>query len=220
MTTLESGATRVLLVEDEPMVRGLLQELLVSRGFAVTVASDAPSARELAGEIKPHVLVVDIQLGSGPTGIDLAHAVNAASKLRGIVFLTNLPQPRLIGYDSKSIPKGAAYLSKSRLTNSDVLIQAIAATLSGFVGKEFRDDLGARSSIPELSRAQIDVLRMVATGLSNHEIAQRRNTGIRAVENLLHRAYESMGIDTDTASTNVRVNAAISYLETLGMMRG
>ena len=202
------------------MVRGLIQELLESQGYSVISAPDAAAARFLAATHLPQVLVADIQLGSGPTGIDLAHVVTASQKLEGLVFLTNLPEPRLIGFESKSIPKRAVYLNKSRLASSGVLVKAIEASRSGRVDASLRDDLNVISSLPDLSKSQIDVLRMVADGLSNQEIAERRGTGLRAVENLLHRAYESMGIDVEAGSGNIRVNAALTYLKAIGQSRG
>jgi DNA-binding NarL/FixJ family response regulator len=216
----ESGVTRVLLVEDELIVRSLLQELLESHGYQVYPASDAASARAIAELDRPDVLVADIQLGGGPTGIDLAHAIQFTYRLKGLVFLTNVPEPRLIGFDSKSIPKSAVYLNKARLANSNVLVEAIEASMSRNVPKSMRDDLTEGSSLPDLSRSQIEVLQLVSQGLSNQEIAIKRATGIRAVENLLHRAYEALGIDVESSSSNVRVNGALAYLEAIGAKRG
>lgn len=213
-------ATTVLLVEDELIVRGLIQELLESQGYVVFTASDAAAAREIATHQKPHVLVADIQLGAGPNGFDLAHALSSMHFLQGIVFLTNVPEPRLIGVEPRSLPRRAVYLNKSRLANSKILVEAIEASRQGKVGKELRDDLAGESNLPDLSRTQIEVLRLVADGLSNQQIAEIRGTGIRAVENLLHRAYIALGIDTEGASTNIRVNAALAFLEAVGLKRG
>lgn len=212
--------TKVLLVEDETMVRSLIAELLTANGYRVITAGNASEARMVAAEFVPDVLVADIQLGGGPTGIDLAHALSQDQGLRGMVFLTNVPEPRLIGFDSKSIPKGSAYLNKSRLADTRVLVDAIEASRSGKVPLIYRDDHSIDPDIPELSRSQIDVLRLVAQGHSNLQIAEIRGTGQRAVENLLHRAYEVLGIDVETSNANMRVNAVLAYLETIGAKRG
>lgn len=211
---------KVLLVEDETMVRSLIAEMLTTNGYNVRTAGNASEARTVAADFLPEVLVADIQLGGGPTGIDLAHALGAELQLRGVVFLTNVPEPRLIGFDSKSIPRGSAYLNKSRLADTRVLIDAIEASCAGKVPPIYRDDHSIDPDIPELSRSQIDVLRLVALGHSNQQIAEIRGTGQRAVENLLHRAYDVLGIDVETSNANLRVNAALAYLETIGAKRG
>ena len=60
---------------------------------------------------------------------------------------------------------------------------------------------------------------MVALGLSNHQIATERGTTVRAVENLVKRAFEAAGIDVES-NTNPRVTAAREYIKIAGMPFG
>lgn len=220
MASSTTPETVVLLVEDEPIVRNLISELLTSSGYIVYSASGVSEAREMAELLKPDVLVADIQLGPGPSGIDLAHAIMLVQQLKGLVFLTNLPEPRFIGADAKLLPSNAVYLSKSTLVNSLALVQGIEASMRGRVGKRFRDDLKPHNEVPQLSRSQLDVLRLVAQGMSNQQIATSRGTTIRAVENLLRRSYDALGLELENQNVNLRVQAAVAYLEALGQKHG
>ena len=64
---------KVLVVEDEPLVRALLTSLLEADGFQIKSASNAAEARSATKDFDPRVAILDIELGDGPSGIDLAH---------------------------------------------------------------------------------------------------------------------------------------------------
>lgn len=209
---------KVLLVDDETFLRALVADLLTDAGYEVQTAAHIDDARKVAREFNPEVLVADINLGTIENGIDLVYAISKQQNLSGIVFLTNVPKPRIIGSDEKSIPKESAYLNKNKLVDPRLLIDAIEATVNKKVPAHLRDDLAENSVIPELSRAQIEVLIMVTNGFSNQQIAEKRDTGLRAVENLLQRAYEVLEIAPDSNS-NARVRAANAYLKAAGLIR-
>lgn len=219
MSSVQGISRKVLLVEDEIFVRALIEDVLVKAGYEVQTSGDVLQAKDIAKKFEPEILVTDINLGGLDTGIDLAHAIKATQSLKGLVFITNVPDPKIIGADEKAIPKGSAYLDKNKLGNPGVLVEAIEAAVAGKVPSHMRDDKAEHSELPELSRSQIEVLRLIAEGLSNQQIADRRNTGLRAVENLLQRAYEVLGIDVNS-HTNVRVKAVLAYLKAAGLNRG
>ena len=77
---------KVLIVEDDAFIRGLIAEYLSKAGFAVTQASNAAEASRLIHLIDPDALVLDIDLGAGPSGIDLVKGLNLNSNEIGIVF--------------------------------------------------------------------------------------------------------------------------------------
>lgn len=209
---------KVLVVEDDALLRSLISSSLQSAGFIVQSTDSAAGARKLADDFDPDVALLDIELGSGPTGIDLALVLRKRKPEIALVFLTHIPEPRVVGVDNRKIPKNAAYLSKDRITDPNTLTQAIDAALRGRVGREFRDDK-RDYSLAELSRSQLAVLQMVALGLSNTEIAKERDTTIRAVENLVKRAFQAAGIDTE-AGGNPRVRAAREFIRVAGLPHG
>ena len=79
-----------------------------------------------------------------------------------------------------------------------------------------RDDLDPDRPLAGLSRSQIGVLRAIAMGYSNAEIAERRGTSIRAVEHLIGRTFQAVGIDS-ASSTNSRTTAALAYVKSAGI---
>ena len=117
----------VLVVEDEPLVRALLTSILEADGFQVKQANDAAGARTTTKNFEPQVAILDIELGDGPSGIDLAHILRLQCPKIGLVFLTHIPEPRVVGVENRNIPKNAAYLRKDRMADTGVLKAAIEA---------------------------------------------------------------------------------------------
>jgi DNA-binding NarL/FixJ family response regulator len=211
--------TNVLVVEDEPLVRALLTSLLESDGFQIKQASNSAEARTVTKEFTPQVAILDIELGDGPSGIDLAHILRLQFPQIGLVFLTHIPEPRVVGVENRNIPKNAAYLRKDRMADTGVLKAAIEAAAKDRVSKTYRDDKVGQHQLANVSRSQLDVLRMVAMGLSNHEIAAQRGTTVRAVEHLVKRAFSAAGVDVE-APGNARVTAARQFISVAGMPHG
>lgn len=206
----------VLVVEDEPFVRGLVADKLKGEGFTVELASSAAEARKITANKDIDIVVLDIDLGSGPSGLDLGLALHKMHPEIALVFLTHVPEPRIFGVDVKSMPKNAAYLLKQRLTDPNLLKDAIEAALRDKVGPEFRDDLRPTHPLMNVSKTQLDVLRMIAKGYSNQQIAEARGTTLRAVENLVNRAIAAAGIDVKS-KTSARVIAVREFIRVAGL---
>jgi DNA-binding NarL/FixJ family response regulator len=204
---------KLLVVEDNQFMRALVTELLEKEGFEVQSVESAASAVKVASNFDPDAAILDVELGIGPNGFDLARILRESNPEMGIVFLTNIPEPKTIGVDNRSIPKDAAYLVKESVGNIELLLKAIKASLRGRVNPELRHDRDVHS-LSNLSRSQLDLLHMAALGLSNTEIAQRRGTTVRAVENLFKRAIESAGIEVGPGEHG-RVLAVRKYIETV-----
>jgi DNA-binding NarL/FixJ family response regulator len=211
-------ARKVLIVEDEPLLRSLIAANLERDGFQVESVGSAAEARKAVKDFDPDVALLDIELGDGPTGVDLALILRRQLPTIALVFLTHIPEPRVVGIDNKKIPKNAAYLNKERIADPGVVIEAIEAALRDRVRSNFRDDKKDHPLV-DVSRSQLAVLQMVALGMSNTEIAKERETSIRAVENLVKRAFLAAGIDPE-AGGNPRVTAAREYIKVAGLPYG
>ncbi len=208
---------RVLIVDDDPLVCALLAEVIRSLGYETKSALSAAEARKICQSFDADIAIIDVDLGAGPNGFDLANNLKVTNSAIAIIFLTNLIEPKLAGRSSKDLPAGHAYLLKSRMSDTSLLNQAIKVASRG-QGGEFRDDLKAINPLGDLSRSQMDVIRLVAQGKSNEQIAAERGTTVRAVRMILVRAFQSMGLDENLGPER-RVLAAIKYLKTIGQTK-
>lgn len=208
---------RVVVVEDDPMTRGLLADLLTQGGFAVTAAASASEAQGACLEDDPDGVVLDIELGPGPNGFDIADALLRRWPHLAILFLTHLPDSRFAGRDPETLPKGVAYLRKEQLAQPGLLVETVDAVLRG--GSPVRDDRDPLRPMAGVSRTQVEVLRMVAMGMSNQQIADQRGTSARAVHDVIARALAAIGEGNSTEGS-ARVRAARSYMTTAGIPIG
>ncbi len=88
-------------------------------------------------------------------------------------------------------------------------MEALEAVLRDRVTKEYRHDLSSNRPFANLSQRQIATLRLVAEGKTNQQIADIRGTSTRAVESMLSRIFELLGIDPK--GSNARVEASSKF---------
>jgi DNA-binding NarL/FixJ family response regulator len=207
----------VLVVEDDTFTRITLTSSLrsagVSRVFAAATSTEAVS---LAEKWMPTTALIDLHLGMGPTGLDVARHLRAMNPKIGIVILTSYDDPRLLGENPDFIPAGTRYLLKRDVSDIAVVMQALnsAPHSSRLLARMPKDSLGHN-----LSATQLSILKMVAEGHSNSEIARRRGVTEKAIEGTITRLATKLGLMKDSAS-NQRVHIARVYFRALGMNLG
>ena len=207
---------KVLVLEDDALLRSLIADGISGSGFKVAVAANALEAKQAILSFDPDVAILDIELGTGPTGLDVAEYITKQKPHIAIVMLTHLPDPRFAGEDSKSIPKRAAYIRKETITQPGALVEIIERVLRDEVNPELRQDLDPKRPLGALSKSQISVLRSIALGMSNAEIADQRDSTVRAVEQLIRRTLVAAGIEGDP-SVSTRTAAVRAYIEAAGL---
>jgi DNA-binding NarL/FixJ family response regulator len=205
----------VVVVENESLLRDLIARSLEAAGFEVSTAANAADAKRAVKASDPDICVVDIELGPGPNGFDLADYLSREAPDVGVVFLTNLPDPRFADRDTKTVTQNQAYLRKSQLVDSKELIDAVNAVLKEIDVDSFRHDQNQERPLAALSRRQISVLKLVAEGHSNNQIAEERGTTVRAVEGMVSRIFTALGVDAQGVG-NARVEATRLYLNAAG----
>lgn len=210
---------RVVIVEDDNLTRTILAEHVSKAGFEVMTANSASAAETICANFDPDAVILDVDLGVGPTGFDLADSLLLSSPGIAILFLTHLPDPRFSGRSSRSLPSEIAYLNKNKLVDGSSLISALESVLLGKLSELPRDDIDPDRPLAQLSQNQIEVLRMIALGLSNQQIASARNTSVRAVYGLITRAMAAIGAE-DEAEGAGRVVAARAYILAAGIPGG
>lgn len=205
----------VLIVEDDDLTRVSMTAVISSAGFEV-IASTKTSAEALdsANALFPSVALVDLHLGRGPNGIDVAYELRKNDPQIGIVFLTTYDDPRLIS-DTRGLPQGSQYLLKSTVSDVQEIIEAIERSLQGSSRRENNVRTGALS---ELSNVQLATLSLLAQGLSNTEIAKRRHVTEKSVEAVINRLAKALSLP-QSEQTNQRVQLAKIYFESTGQSR-
>ena len=201
-------AIRVCVVDDNGMTRALMSETLRSYGFDVLgpVAS-AADAMALIAKHQPDVALVDLDLGKGPTGVDLARAVHTRFPQVRVAILTSCEDPRLFAPYMSISDLDVSYLLKRDILDASALAAAIHSLAQG--GKP------ARPGRVHLTDNQAEVLRLLAEGLSNAEIARRRFVTERAVEDTIRRLANSLEVDTGEGG-NLRALLLREYYKMIG----
>jgi len=191
-------------------VRTLLEGTVRSMGFEVEAVADSRTAIIAANRFDPDAVILDVDLGDRPNGVELGHLLRMHATHLGIVFFTHYPSPSLAKGDL-SLPTGSAFVNKSALSNTEELRTAIESTLSDFTDPVVVTPQATDNPLMQLTRRQLEVLSDVASGYSNSEIAERRGRSLSATERLAARTFTALGIPQDS-SRNPRVLATRIYL--------
>jgi two-component system nitrate/nitrite response regulator NarL len=208
-----------MIVDDDVFTRVLLTKAIESLGHKVLGAfATAREAANFASKAKPQVAILDLDLGQGPTGIDLAQSLRKFDPTIGIVLLTSYDDPRLIRAKNLTLPEGTVYLGKKQVESDSVIQMAIAtsmlqATLDEEPSRHSPALLAGKAA--KLSDSQIEVMRLVSTGLTNAEIAKQRFLSEAAVGKSIARLVRQLSI-VATAEQNQRVLIARAYFEAVG----
>lgn len=196
----------VLIVEDDQFARTTLAASLSMLGFDICgTAGDAASALKFAEKHSPDVCLLDIDIGPGPTGVDVAWAIREVRPQVGIVFLSSIIDPRLSSSGTRPLPNGSIYITKRELGNLEALTSRILqAKYSPLT------HIQKLSKLDGLSSHQLSILRAVALGETNAEIAQAHGITEKAVERTLARLSKSLGL-VRSPNVNARVQLVREY---------
>lgn len=202
----------VLLVEDDNFTRVTLAAALSAVGMQLTACSSASNAFENVKKASFDLAVLDLDLGPGPNGIDLAFKLRSARPNIGILFLTSYTDPRLLDHSSGNLPLGSRYLLKSELSNISTLVRLIEHTLKSPL------KASSTSAIPKskLNRNQIEVLRLVAAGYSTDQIAEQLEISVKSVESTITRINSKF--NASAGLRNKRVELAKIYYRLIGKL--
>jgi len=211
---------RVMVVEDDNFTRTTLCGALRNEGVRVVAdIATAEGALDAVVRLRPDAALVDLDLGGGPTGADFVVEARRAIPTLGIVFLTSYEDPRLAGQSLDQLPTNARYLIKRDLSDARLLAETLARSVEAAHPGMTRAATARpliRNSANQLTDAQVEILRLVADGLSNAEIARRRFVSEKSVERILLRIARELDIPTETGS-NRRVLMTREYMRMSGM---
>lgn len=211
---------RVLLADDHQLFRQGLRQLLEMEPDIEVVGEvgDGLKVDEAVEELKPDVVLMDINM---PTvdGVAATRAIVRRNPEIGVIVLTMYKED---SYVFQAIRAGArGYLLKS--ASSSEVVEAVRAVYRGAslldpmmttkVLKEFRrlsESAGVDDGLGGLTETEIKILKLVAAGLSNRDIARELNFAESTVKNKLSVLFEKINVED-------RTQAAI-YAITHGIM--
>jgi two-component system, NarL family, response regulator DesR len=192
---------RVLLAEDQTMLRGALAALLELEPDITVIAQAANGheALKLARDLSPDVLVTDIEMPQ-KTGLELAADLNLANSKARVIILTTFARP---GYLRRALDAGArGYLLKERPASE--LAEAIRRVHSGLRAIDPALAAEAWTADPDpLSDRERQILQRAGDGRSSAEIAAELRLSEGTVRNYLSEAIAKLGAANRTDAARI-----------------
>ena len=182
---------RIVLAEDQSMLRGALSTLLnLEKDIEVmATAENGRQALELSRELNPDVLVTDIEMPE-MSGIDLANALTKEGINTKVLIVTTFARP---GYLERARSAGVlGYVLKD--APSEVLADSIRRVHRGelVITKDLAE--AAWASPDPLSDREREILRWVELGNTNKQIANQLNLSAGTVRNYLAEATQKLAV--------------------------
>jgi DNA-binding NarL/FixJ family response regulator len=201
-----------MLVEDDDFTRSMVAGALQIQGIDIVgeTGSVGP-AMKMAEELKPDAAILDLDLGAGPNGIDLAVALRRRQPRIGIVILTTFEEPRLLNSKVSNPPAGAVYFVKKEIGEIELLYRGIQKAISNASNSSSSEVTPIKSkSLEGVTDSQLDTMRLVSQGLSNSQIAKLRGISEKSVEQTLSRLVANLGLHS-APDKNLRVQVSLLY---------
>jgi DNA-binding NarL/FixJ family response regulator len=198
----------VLIVDDHPVVRaGLRAALAASSGSgpdAVEVVGEAATGEEaitLATHLRPDVVLCDLRLGAGMDGVATTRRLRTLENAPAVLILTTFDTTADI---VQAVQAGAAgYLLKD--TEPDEIAMAITTVARG--GTVLPPSIAGRMihalNSPKLTRREVEVLRHLATGATNQDIARALVVTEATVKSHLVRIFTKLDVDNRSRAVHV-----------------
>lgn len=210
---------RLLVIEDDAFTRASIVGALTGHGIdvvdAVGTSAEAINSFE---KNSPNAVLLDLDLGYGPTGLDLARAFRLRNPNLGLVMLTSYTDPRLLRSNLPDIPSGTEYLVKNNIHEIEIVARAVNSAIafnSGTISRPTQTRNDIPREIQSMTDIQVETLRMVAQGHTNSEIAKQRFVSEKAVEQTIAKIAKALNIPA-AANQNQRVHIARVYFRMTG----
>lgn len=182
---------RVVLAEDQAMLRGALASLLSLETDIeiVAQADNGAAALRHVQRLKPDVLITDIEMPE-LTGIEISDHLKRHGPRTAVMIITTFTRP---GYLQRAINSGVqGYMLKD--TPSGDLANAVRKIAAGGTAFENNSEILDTIQVDPLSNRDRKILRLVEAGKTNKEIAQTLNLSAGTVRNYLSEALEKLGV--------------------------
>ncbi|PYI68139.1 DNA-binding response regulator [Arthrobacter livingstonensis] len=207
---------RILLVDDHPVVRAGLRAMLTDfEGF--TVVAEAPEGAAAIKEIQRlqalgeplDVVLMDLQMGAGMDGVTATRAIKGMPSAPPVLILTTYDTDADIlaaveagasGYMLKDAPPEQIRAAvQQAAAGQTALAPEVAARLLGRI----------RNPQPVLSPREVQLLELLATGMSNKAMSKQLFISEATVKTHLVHIYDKLGVDNRTAAIAIATQRRI-----------
>lgn len=212
--------TRLLYVENDPVLRSMMSTLLSGLpGFEV-VASVGGSAEALACELPVDVALLDWALGpESLNGVELGHTLRKRDENIGIVILSQHYAWDFHGAQG-AVDMGWSYVEKRVNLDSAYLAKVLKATAAGLSVVEPSIERGRATEnmdrLNALTRRQRQIMSIAATGVDANVIAERLDMRAVSVRKELSECYRILVPDA-APGTDLRTAAVIAWIDSRRM---
>lgn len=204
-TPVQEGTTSIVIADDHAVMRSGLRMLLEAEADLEVVAEAGDveeTIRKLKG-YKPDVLLLDLHMPGGPS-LQFIPEMREASPTTRIVVLTMQNSP---GFVREALRAGAlGYVTKEAADSELVEAVRLAATdqpyLHPRLGAKLATEPADEGPPDDLTEREVQVLRLIALGHTNTEIASQLYLSVRTVES--HRAHIQQKLRLSTRAELVR----------------
>ena len=203
---------QVMVVDDHPVVRQGLATM-IGQETDMRVVAEAGSGEEavtLYRERRPHVTLMDLRL-PGIGGVEAITAIRREYPASRFIVLTTYDGDEDI---CRAFEAGAqGYLLKGMFR--EVLIEAIRAVNMGLrrVPPEITARLKAHTGRHDLTRRELEILKLIARGLSNREIAAALSIGEGTVKWFVKNILGKLGVNDRTLAVTSALRRGILHLD-------
>jgi NarL family two-component system response regulator LiaR len=197
---------KVIVADDHPAFREGLSHLL-NREEDIEViaeASDGEQTVELAKELQPDVALIDVAM-PGINGIEAAKQVRSICPQTAIIMLTAYDyqayiltclQIRAAGYllKSSSVAEIVNAIRSAYSGHGVFNLKVLSAAMKRWAGEKSDEKL----ALEGLRERELQIIRLVAKGMSNREIARQLFISERTVQTHVHKILEKLGVSSRT----------------------
>jgi DNA-binding NarL/FixJ family response regulator len=194
----------VLVVEDETFTKNIVSEMISKLGHNCKSVTNVNDALISIKNSKPNLVITDLDLGEGPSGLDLINKIHKDYPEINLVVLTAHRSPLLVDANFKQLPPNVRCVIKSEIDSTNTFEEIFQNMINNKKSTKSHSSEDDKEIL--VSRTQAELLQLIAQGFSNQAIAEKRGTTLRAVEALVNRTYEALNLKVSD-SRNLRVEA-------------
>ena len=200
--------TKILFADDHQIVREGLARL-IDREDDMRIVAEAENGADAvrrARELKPDLIILDLRMPV-KDGATAATEILAADPNAKILLLTSFATAAEV----KTALDAGVLSAVVKDSSSETLINAIRTTTRGerFISQEIADTLAERKVEPAISDRQREILRLVAKGFNNDEIAEQIGITRHGVKAHLAIVFERLGASSRTEAASIALSLGL-----------